>query len=85
MDIQDILIEWLVENGYEGLCYENCGCGVDALMVCGGMWLDGPHLECEPAHKASPKEIKELELEGADRYMVPGKKLAQIEKEKTDG
>ncbi len=79
MDIQDILIKWLVDNGYEGLCYENCGCGVDALMPC-----DEAHVGCEPAHDASPKEIKELELEGADRYMVPGKKLTQIEKEKSD-
>lgn len=35
MDIFQIVYEFLKENGYDGLCREECGCGLEDLMPCG--------------------------------------------------
>jgi len=32
--VRDIIREYLVANGYDGLCSEECGCGLDDLMPC---------------------------------------------------
>ena len=34
MDIRKIAEQWLKENGYEGLCSEDCGCEITDLMPC---------------------------------------------------
>ena len=36
MSVKDIVKEFLTKNGYDGLCYEGCGCPKDDLMPCSG-------------------------------------------------
>ena len=31
---QDMVIKYLEENGYDGLCGDECGCEIDDLMPC---------------------------------------------------
>lgn len=46
MTVKEIVIEYLKANGFDGLCTENCGCGIDDLICC-----DGPCYLCEPAYR----------------------------------
>jgi len=45
--VHDIVKKYLEENGYEGLCGEECGCELADLFPCGGDWA----LECVPGYK----------------------------------
>ena len=47
MTVKEIVIDWLKEHGYHGLCPEDCGCGIDDLMPCGNECME----YCEPAYK----------------------------------
>ena len=44
MDVNDIVKTWFKENGFDGLCNEDCGCSLDDFVPCGG-----PNGDCEPA------------------------------------
>ena len=44
MDVNDIVKTWLKENGFDGLCNEDCGCSLDDFAPCGG-----PYGDCKPA------------------------------------
>ncbi len=46
MNIKEIIEKHLDDNGFEGLCCEDCGCKKDDLFPCGG-----PGEECEPGYK----------------------------------
>lgn len=46
MNVHNIVVEYLAKNHYDGLCTEDCGCGVKDLAPCG----DGPFPECQPAY-----------------------------------
>lgn len=48
--VREIMAAWLKEHGYDGLCNESCGCGVDDLMPCeeGGR-------DCVPAYAVRRK------------------------------
>jgi len=35
MTVEEIIKEYLTTNGYDGLCCEDCGCGIDDLAPCG--------------------------------------------------
>ena len=61
--IREIVVSWLEQNGYDGLCNPDveCGCPNKDIMPC-----DTPDLrECVPAHG-------ELQADG-DWLMFPGK------------
>ncbi len=48
MDCKSIVIEWLKNNGADGLCHpdDECGCGLDDdFAAC----CDGPRPGCKPA------------------------------------
>lgn len=45
MTAKEIIIKYLKDNGFDGLCGEDCGCGIDDLAPC-----DMP-MDCEPAYK----------------------------------
>ena len=55
MDIQDIVEIWLRENGFDGLCRDGCGCGLEDLMPC-----------CEPS---SACESARMRILGPDEYL----------------
>ena len=48
MTVRDIVEEWLIENGYDGLWHDDCGCGLDDFMPCNG---ERCVAECEPGYK----------------------------------
>lgn len=46
MYLPEVIKEYLVNHGFEGLCCEECGCGLDDLMPCS----EPENLtDCEPA------------------------------------
>jgi len=45
MDVKEIVKTWLKDNDFDGLCNEDCGCGIDDFAPCG----DGPYPDCEAA------------------------------------
>lgn len=58
---EDVVEQWLTENGYDGLAGDDCGCQVGQLMPCGH-----PHeTECVAGHVVG---------QGVDARMVPGRK-----------
>lgn len=52
MTICEIVREYLVSHGYDGLAssedWDGCGCGVGDLMPCGG-----PRTNCQPARRVT--------------------------------
>jgi len=46
MNVRDIVKEWLIEHGYEGLYNNYCGCALDDLMTC-----QRDTTLCKPGHK----------------------------------
>ena len=53
MIAKNIIRDWLIEYGYDGLCHKDCGCGINDLIPCDEMKSD-----CEPAYVHRPKEDK---------------------------
>lgn len=51
MNVKAILLQYLQANGYDGLSYTCCGCGVDDLVPCDGVMDD-----CRPARKVVCKD-----------------------------
>ena len=47
MTVREILIDYLKANGYDGLCTDDCGCGIEGLGPC----CDDYQLRCKPAYK----------------------------------
>ena len=48
MDVRQIVIKYLKENGFDGLYAEGCGCEISDLMPC-----DMPCEDCKPGYKSS--------------------------------
>lgn len=50
MDIQEIVKKWLIDNGFDGLFSEVCGCEVADLIPCGepGNCKAGYKVPCPP-------------------------------------
>lgn len=47
MTVKEIITAYLKENGYDGLCRDDCGCSLSDLVPCNGeCWED-----CEPGYK----------------------------------
>jgi len=44
--VKQILTGWLKKHGYDGLCGDECGCGLDDLIPC-----DGNPADCVPGYK----------------------------------
>ena len=54
MTVKEIVADYLKTNGFDGLCRENCGCGLDNLFPCE---FDGDMFSgCEPAYKQPIKK-----------------------------
>jgi hypothetical protein len=56
--VKDIVREYLLANGADGLCTDDCGCSVDDLAPCGDC------SDCIVAMDVGPKN-------GYDRYFEP--------------
>jgi len=52
MTIKEIIKRGLIDNGYDGLCRDDCGCGVDDFIPCLGDFSE----QCEPAYKIKCKK-----------------------------
>ncbi len=57
MNIKEIIAKYLEDNGYDGLCCEDCGCQKDDLFPC-----DNPGEDCVPGYKW-PAEDPDCEFE----------------------
>jgi len=69
--VKDIVREWLVNAGYDGLCNDDCGCSVDDLAPCG----DGPYPDCVAAISRVLKDGEYLSDCGpGDVYFEPSNK-----------
>lgn len=44
--VLDIVKQYLIANGYDGLYYHNCGCTIEDLIPCGACFDD-----CIPGYK----------------------------------
>jgi len=64
MTLEDIVRDWLLDHGYDGLCYpeEECGCGINDLMPCGQ-----PSLNCVAGHRIEAPEGSDV-----DYFIYPG-------------
>jgi len=66
--VKSILIERLKQLGADGLCCDDCGCGLDDLGVC----ERGAQLDCVPArHVKTTPESHARYAEYPDGYYVP--------------
>ena len=50
--VKDIIRAYLIKHGYDGLCNDECGCGLDDLYP----GDDCPCPDCEPAFKVPDPE-----------------------------
>jgi len=48
MTVLEIVEKYLRDNGYDGLCSDDCGCDLEDLASCGGESL----ANCEPGYKS---------------------------------
>ena len=71
MNVYEITKKYLIDNGYDGLFTDDCGCLVDDLMPC-----DGDCSYCEAGYKMSAEEADKLgyEVDPDWDYIVCGKK-----------
>ena len=69
MNVKQIVLQYLKENGYDGLASDDgeCGCDLENLMPCGFQ-----DTFCEAAHKEKP--APDSEFADCDWVMVPGKR-----------
>lgn len=56
MTVKEKIVEWLKEIGADGLCGEDCGCGIDDLAPC----CCDSVLECEPAMRGVNQDGEEI-------------------------
>ncbi len=66
MTVKEIIIEKLTELGADGLCYENCGCGIDDLIPCSKSIED-----CVPAKLKKADEQEYRYLKTGNEIYVP--------------
>jgi hypothetical protein len=52
MNVYEIVKQYLKDNGFDGLCTEDCGCLIDDLMPCDSECA----LDCEPGYRMEKEE-----------------------------
>jgi hypothetical protein len=64
MNVKEIIIKYLKDNNYDGLCDPSvsCGCGIDDLAPCwnDSCWNDS-FMECQPAFDIKNPDCKRCE------------------------
>jgi len=67
IDVKTMILEYLKKYGYDGLCNDECGCGIDRLAPCGELLekctaalkgKDGLYYDSDALHKNAPTLIK---------------------------
>jgi hypothetical protein len=48
MTVREIITKYLKDNGYDGLCCEDCGCEVEDLAPC---CIGENFIDCRPGYK----------------------------------
>lgn len=74
MTAREILKEWLVAHGFDGLAGENCGCGIGDLIVCGQDFSEcrpAKHYTCGGKQQCCDKDNDCEGWDGADCWRVP--------------
>ena len=54
-NVREILADWLIANGYDGLAGDDCGCPLDQLICCDedpSQCVPGYKVECTPEKAA---------------------------------
>jgi len=67
--VTEIVCEWLVANGYDGLAGDGCGCTVDDLMPCNDC-----HNECVAGHHVPQCPTPDECGPGCNHHVVPGER-----------
>ena len=74
MNVKEIVKQYLQANEHDGLCNEDCGCGLDDFMPCGDNVCADLH-HCEIAKKviatAEHCDVDFNEFEIGDEIFVP--------------
>ena len=76
MTVHEIVLEYLEEHGFDGLCTNGCGCSIDDLAPC---CCPECIIGCVPARKITIPEAMERGIEVDDDYewiMIPAVKEA---------
>jgi hypothetical protein len=63
-NVTEIVKEWLSANGFDGLCGEECGCGLDDLAPCVDK-MDG----CVPAYRVPCPPARDRKCSEIDTYL----------------
>ena len=74
MTVHEIILDYLEEHGFDGLCTDECGCSVDDLAPCG---CSECVMDCVPARKITATEARERGMEVDDDngwIMIPAVK-----------
>jgi len=59
VDVADIILSYLKENGYDGLyTTDECACSLDDFMPCGGEDV----VKCMPGYKCTPEVSAEYDF-----------------------
>ncbi len=74
MTVHDIVAQYLVDNGYDGLYTDDCGCLLDDLMPCCSECGN-----CEPGYKASQEEAAKVGYLTDDEYVIWDRKPEEVE------
>lgn len=74
MTIEEIVKKYLMENGYDGLVDDECGCCIDDLMPC-----DSETKNCRPGYKVIITEQNKDKFEDLD--VVVGDWVMRLNKE----
>jgi hypothetical protein len=56
MTVKEIIIDYIKQHGFDGLCDLECGCGLDDFAPCGDV-----RDTCEPAYKRTREECAKCE------------------------
>lgn len=64
MEVSNIVSKYLLDNGYDGLCNDGCGCFLDDFMPCGNC-----HNDCVPGYEGK--------FEDGDKGIFPTKDQEQ--------